>query len=223
MDRDDKKQQAYETATVREIVEDVAEQAWDLLSGRMRRVGFASDRRCILEDAGTLLAATLIMKEQSDEIERLREECARRASEADRARKEYEKLYRKQFDKVPAPPAAEKKPTRTELAAKARALGVPGPTSHREHKWDTGKTPPVCEVCGKVKSNRGRKSHANPAANVTVATVDGVTKVDPPSLPLPAAAPAKSKGRSVELASGETVDLADADDEFAAGTVGGRG
>jgi hypothetical protein len=58
------------------------------------------------------------------------------------------------------------------------------PAKCKHPEWDTTKTPPVCKKCGKPKSARGRKN-ADPAANVATATVEGVTKIDPPSAPLP--------------------------------------
>src|SRR6185369_9020953 len=89
-------------------------------------------------------------------------------------------------------------------------------TAKCKHEWNTTVTPPVCIKCHNPKSARGRKSASNPAANIAVATVAGVTKIDPPS----------ARGtlrRAVELEGGGTAAHPDDDDDFADGTLGGSG
>lgn len=58
------------------------------------------------------------------------------------------------------------------------------PPTRCRHDWGAPATPggpPVCAKCGNPKSAQGRKAAGAPPT----ATVDGVTKVDPPSRPLP--------------------------------------
>lgn len=60
--------------------------------------------------------------------------------------------------------------------------------SRCRHEWDAPPpgTQPACVKCGKLRSNQGRRSSATPP-QPALATVGGVTKIDPPSqgLPLP--------------------------------------
>jgi hypothetical protein len=222
----DKKRAEDQQAFVKHVVDDLK----GIAEGEYRndaRHGFATDTRCRAERAGAALAGAYLIVELAHDLERAETEAAQLRDDLERVRKERQKLWSKANAPVrrPAPRKESPKPKKAATPA-ATPAAAPAPAAARakpcrEHKWDTTKTPPVCEVCGKVKSNRGRKSKANPAADVKVATVAGVTKVDPPSLPLPTEAKAKPKGITVELEDGRVVDLNGAD-EFEGGTVGAR-
>jgi len=211
-DNDEKKRAAHETEALARIIESLRDQAMQLATGRTPRAGFASDVRCVLDDAGQMLAAAMMLEAQAKRLDQLQIEAEQIRATMDSMRKEADKLRKQLF----TPPAAQ--PAKPAAPAVATAK-----CKHPE--WDTTKTPPVCKKCGATKSNRGRKSVSNPDANVQVATVEGVTKIDPPSEPLPgvaapARAPAASKRVKVELGDGTVVEPADEDDEFSGGTVG---
>lgn len=63
------------------------------------------------------------------------------------------------------------------------AAPLPAPGAKCRHEWDRTVAPPVCTKCGKPKSAQGRPK------GPPVATVAGVTKQDPSSLPLREALP----------------------------------
>jgi len=185
-----------------------------------REPHFASSPRSKLDAAGELFTAVQFLKDQRDKIDQLTREGDAIKKAADDDRRQIAKLRQRVWEFEVAARTANQTAIAKKAAANSPAAPSPAATPCKDHHWNTSKTPPVCAICGKAKSNRGRKSHSNPAANVAVATVGDVTKIDPPSLPLPLAKPAeKNRGPFVETTDGRVIDLADVEDDFDEGTM----